>query len=90
MGLLRAAVRDDNPVLMFEHKLLYGSKGARAENGAVDASSEIPDEDSPSRFGKAVIRREGKDVTIIATLLMMHRSLQVAGQCWPGRASAPR
>ncbi len=78
VGLLRTAVRDDNPVLMFEHKLLYGSKGARAENGAVDASSEIPDEDFTVPFGKAVIRREGKDVTIIATLLMMHRSLQVA------------
>ncbi len=36
-GMLKAAVRDDNPVLMFEHKLLYGSKGARAEPG--DAGS---------------------------------------------------
>ena len=33
-GILKAAVRDDNPVLMFEHKLLYGSKGARAESGS--------------------------------------------------------
>ena len=43
-GLLKAAVRDDNPVMIFEHKLLYGSKGARAETGAVDATSDIPDE----------------------------------------------
>lgn len=78
VGMLRTAVRDDNPVLMFEHKLLYGSKGARAESGAVDASSEIPDEDYTVPFGQAVVRREGKDVTIVATLLMMHRSLQVA------------
>ena len=42
-GILKAAVRDDNPVMIFEHKLLYGSKGARAESGAVDATSEIPD-----------------------------------------------
>src|SRR5215468_6446974 len=35
-GVLKAAVRDDNPVLIFEHKLLYGSKGARAEAGALD------------------------------------------------------
>ena len=34
-GVLKSAVRDDNPVLIFEHKLLYGSKGARVEPGAV-------------------------------------------------------
>jgi pyruvate dehydrogenase E1 component beta subunit len=78
LGLLRAAVRDDNPVLMFEHKLLYGSKGARAESGTVDASSEIPDEDYVVPLGQAVVRRTGKDVTIVATLLMLHRSLQAA------------
>ncbi|MGA2501686.1 MAG: alpha-ketoacid dehydrogenase subunit beta, partial [Tepidisphaeraceae bacterium] len=78
MGMLRTAVRDENPVLMFEHKLLYGSKGARAESGAVDGSSEIPDDEFLVPFGKAVVRREGKDVTIIATLLMMHRCLRVA------------
>ena len=78
MGLLRTAVRDENPVLMFEHKLLYGSKGARAESGTVDASSEIPDEEFLVPFGKAAVRREGEHVTIIATLLMMHRSLQAA------------
>jgi pyruvate dehydrogenase E1 component beta subunit len=64
--------------MMFEHKLLYGSKGVRAESGAIDASSEIPEEDYVVPIGKAVVRREGADVTIIATLLMMHRSLQVA------------
>ncbi len=77
-GLLKAAIRDDNPVLMFEHKLLYGSKGARAESGSFDASSDIPAEDYTVPIGKAVVRREGTDVTIIATLLMMHRSLQAA------------
>ncbi len=78
VGLLRSAVRDDNPVLMFEHKLLYGSKGARAETGSVDASSEIPDDDYTVPIGKGVVRREGSDVTIVATLLMMHRALQAA------------
>ena len=77
-GLLKAAVRDGNPVLMFEHKLLYGSKGARAETGTVDASSEVPQEDYTVPIGKAVIRRPGTDVTIIATLLMMHRALAAA------------
>lgn len=78
VGLLRSAIRCDDPVILFEHKLLYGSKGARAESGAIDASSDIPEEDYVVPIGKAIVRREGADVTIIATLLMMHRSLQVA------------
>jgi pyruvate/2-oxoglutarate/acetoin dehydrogenase E1 component len=77
-GLLKAAIRDDNPVLLFEHKLLYGSKGARAESGTADASSDIPAEDYVVPLGKGIVRREGTDVTIIATLLMMHRALQAA------------
>jgi len=78
VGLLKAAVRDDNPVLMFEHKLLYGSKGPRQEPGSVDASSEIPDKDYIVPIGSGIIRREGKDATIVASLLMMHFSLQAA------------
>jgi pyruvate dehydrogenase E1 component beta subunit len=78
VGLLRTAVRCDDPVLIFEHKLLYGSKGARAETGAIDASSEIPDEDYTIPMGEAVIRRTGSDATIVATLLMMHRCIQAA------------
>jgi pyruvate dehydrogenase E1 component beta subunit len=78
MGLLRAAVRDDDPVLIFEHKLLYGSKGIRQETGAVDASSEIPDGDYVVPIGKGIVRREGRDVTIVASLLMMHFSLTAA------------
>ena len=78
VGLLRSAVRDDDPVLIFEHKLLYGSKGARAETGAIDASSEIPEKDYTIPIGSAAIRRQGTDVTVIASLLMMHFSLQAA------------
>ena len=78
MGLLRAAVRDDDPVLIFEHKRLYGSKGIRQEAGTLDASSEIPDEDYLVPIGEGIIRREGSDVTIVANLLMMHYSLQAA------------
>src|ERR1700704_574488 len=65
-GLLKAAVRDDDPVIMFEHKLLYGSKGARAESGTTDASSDIPDEDYVVPIGTASVRRIGSDVTILA------------------------
>jgi pyruvate/2-oxoglutarate/acetoin dehydrogenase E1 component len=78
-GLLKAAVRDGNPVLVFEHKLLYGSKGPRTEVGTIDASSDIPDGDYTVPIGKGIIRREGTDVTIIATLLMMHRAVEAAG-----------
>ncbi len=78
MGLLKAAVRDDDPVLMFEHKRLYGSKGIRQESGTVDASSEIPDEEYIVPIGKGIVRREGKDVTIVASLLMMHFAMKAA------------
>jgi pyruvate dehydrogenase E1 component beta subunit len=77
-GMLKAAVRDDNPVMMFEHKLLYGSKGARAEPGAVDATSDIPDEDYTVPLDKAIVRREGRDVTVLGWLLMLHYSLAAA------------
>ena len=78
MGLLRSAVRDDDPVLIFEHKRLYGSKGIRAEAGTIDASSEIPDGDYTVPIGKGIVRREGTDVTVIGCLLMMHYSLEAA------------
>jgi 2-oxoisovalerate dehydrogenase E1 component len=75
-GLLKAALRDGNPVLMFEHKLLYGSKGARAEGGAVDGSSDIPAEDYTVPLDKAAIRREGRSVTVLGWLLMLHYAMQ--------------
>lgn len=79
-GVMRSAIRDGNPVLIFEHKLLYGSKGARAESGAVDASSDIPDDDFVVPLGTAAVRRPGNDVTILGWLLMAHFALQAAGQ----------
>src|SRR5262245_40547803 len=77
-GILKSAVRDDNPVLMFEHKLLYGSKGARVEPGSVDATSDIPEEDYTVPLGRAAVRRAGSDVTILAWLLMVHFTSQAA------------
>ena len=77
-GVLKAAVRDDNPVMMFEHKLLYGSKGARAESGALDATSEIPDTDYTVPLDKAAVRREGSQVTVLGWLMMHHLSLAAA------------
>ena len=77
-GLLKSAVRDENPVLVFEHKLLYGSKGPRSERGAISAVGEVPEEEYLVPIGKGIVRREGKDVTIVGKLLMMHRALQAA------------
>lgn len=79
-GILKAAVRDDNPVLIFEHKLLYGSKGARAEPGAVDATSDIPEADYTVPLDRAAVRREGRDVTVLGWLLMAHYAQQAAEQ----------
>src|ERR1700674_5487237 len=66
-GLLKAAVRDNNPVLFFEHKFLY-----RRIKG------EIPAEDYTVPIGKAIVRREGKHLTIISYAAMMHTSLEAA------------
>jgi pyruvate/2-oxoglutarate/acetoin dehydrogenase E1 component len=77
-GVLKAAIRDDNPVLIFEHKLLYGSKGARTEPGAVDATSEIPEDDYTVPIDRAVVRRRGEQVTVLAWLLMVHFARQAA------------
>ena len=52
-GLLKAAIRDDNPVIFIEHETLYGQKG------------EVPENGGPARFGEAAIRREGDDVTVV-------------------------
>ncbi len=66
-GLLRTAIRDDNPVMFFEHKALYAQKGEVPE----DIDFTIP-------FGKADIKREGTDVTIVANLLYVGRALEAA------------
>ncbi len=65
-GLLISAIRDDNPVVFLEHKMLYGVSG------------EVPDEPYTIELGKADIKREGKDVTIVATSLMVYTALQAA------------
>ncbi len=77
-GLLKSAVRDDNPVIMFEHKLLYGSKGPRTERGALSPVGEVPDEEYLVPIGKGIIRRAGQDVTIVGKLLTMYRALAAA------------
>ncbi|MCJ7519565.1 MAG: hypothetical protein MUO42_07845, partial [Anaerolineaceae bacterium] len=73
----------NDPVLILEHKLLYGSASpgggkAISELTISDIGSDVPEEQYEIPFGKADVKRIGKDVTIIATLLMVHRSLAVA------------
>jgi pyruvate/2-oxoglutarate/acetoin dehydrogenase E1 component len=66
-GLLKAAIRDDNPVIFIEHETLYGLRGEVPENG-----------DRVVDFGEAAIRREGSDVTIIGILRMVEVAQQAA------------
>ncbi len=65
-GLLKAAIRDDNPVIFIEHETLYGTSG------------EVPDDDEPIRFGEAEIRKEGEDVTVVGISRMAVSALEAA------------
>ena len=76
-GLLKSAVRDDDPVLFFEHKLLYGSKG-REQAGGMDLTAHVPEEEYFFPIGKAVVKREGTSVTVVATHMSLYRSLAAA------------
>src|SRR5215211_2999740 len=67
-GLLWSAIYEDNPVVFFEHRTLYGIKG------------EVPEQIEPIEIGKARIHREGEDVTVVATGRLVHESLKAAEQ----------
>jgi len=65
-GLLISAIRDDNPKIFFEHKKLYGVKGP------------VPEEPYTIPLGKADVKKEGKDVTVVAVAWMVHEALKAA------------
>jgi acetoin:2,6-dichlorophenolindophenol oxidoreductase subunit beta len=65
-GLLWSSIYDDNPVIFFEHRTLYGIK------------EEVPDELEPIPLGEARVHREGEDVTVVATGRLVHESLAAA------------
>jgi pyruvate/2-oxoglutarate/acetoin dehydrogenase E1 component len=65
-GLIKSAIRDNNPVLFYEHKLLYGVKGM------------VPEEEYVVPIGKAEVKREGKDVTIVSYAWTLHKALKAA------------
>ena len=67
-GLLKASIRDDNPVLFFEHKFLGSITGT------------VPTEDYTIPIGVADVKREGEDVTIVAWAFMMHKALNAAAE----------
>ena len=67
-GLLWSAIYDDNPVIFFEHRLLYGLK------------EELPDELEPVALGKARVHREGTDVTVVAIGPLVHQALSAADE----------
>ncbi|TFE26338.1 alpha-ketoacid dehydrogenase subunit beta [Cohnella luojiensis] len=68
-GLLKASVRDDDPVLYFEHKKCY-----------LYISDDVPDEDYTVPIGKAAVKREGDDITVIAYGMAVHLALKAAEQ----------
>ena len=76
-GLLKTAIRDDNPVIVFEHQQLMRTKGA------------VPEEEYLIPFGQAEIVREGKDLTVVATSFMVTRVL-MPQRNWRSRASRSR
>ncbi len=65
-GLLFTSIEDENPVLFIEDKMMYNMKG------------EVPEGYYTVPFGKAAVRHEGKDITVVATLRMVHKALAVA------------
>ena len=67
-GLLLAAISDPDPVMIFEHKLLYKMKGI------------VPEGYYTTPIGKAAIRREGTDVSIVTTSIMMHKAMEATDQ----------
>jgi pyruvate dehydrogenase E1 component beta subunit len=67
-GLLWSSIYEDNPIVFFEHRTLYGIKG------------EVPEKIEPIEIGKSRIHREGDDVTVIATGRLVHESLKAAEQ----------
>ena len=75
-GLLKSAIRGEDPVLFFEHKMLYAAKG------------EVPDGEHLVEFGQANVLREGSDVTIIAIGGMVQHALAAAEELASGRSDS--
>jgi len=77
-GLMLASIRDNNPVVFLEHKLLYGGKGGRKEKTSLDPVADVPEADFEVPLGSVAVRRTGTELTIVANMLMVHRALAAA------------
>lgn len=82
-GLLKTAIKDDNPVLFFEHKMIYGatSPGGKLSTNEAELDQTFkpaPEDEYYIPFGFADVKREGKDVTVVATGYMVHKSIKAA------------
>ncbi len=66
LGLLKSSIRDNNPVVFVEHKLLYSQKGI------------VPEEEYLVPLGKSEVKREGTDLTLVALSIMVPRALKAA------------
>jgi pyruvate/2-oxoglutarate/acetoin dehydrogenase E1 component len=77
-GLLLSAIRDNNPVVFLEHKLLYGGKGGRKESSSAARVAGVPEEDYEIPLGTVAVKREGTDLTLLANMLMLHRAMEAA------------
>ena len=75
-GLLKASIRDDNPVVFIEHKMLYAMKG------------EVPENDYIIPLGVADIKKEGSDVTIVAYSRQLHVAMEAAAELEKDNISA--
>jgi acetoin:2,6-dichlorophenolindophenol oxidoreductase subunit beta len=77
-GAMTTAIRNDSPTLILSHKYLYGSKGRAFVDGA-GVIDDVPEEPYEIPIGQAAIRKQGRDVTIVGSLLMVHHALAAAG-----------
>ncbi|WP_275532743.1 alpha-ketoacid dehydrogenase subunit beta [Lachnoclostridium sp. An131] len=82
-GLLKMSIRDNNPVIFLEHKLLYGatSPGGKAKSVVDDLDQTFrpaPEEEYMIELGKGDVKRQGEDVTVVAVGYMVHRAVQAA------------
>lgn len=65
-GLLKSAIDDENPIIFYEHKLLYKTK------------AQVPEQPYSIPLGEADVKRKGSDITVVATAIMVHRALEAA------------